>query len=179
MWIPFGSKDAARSNLAGLREALLWLQQGGLLGVFPAGEVSHLTWPQLVITDPVWSPTVAGLIRKSRAQAVPLFFAGHNGPLFQCLGLVHSFLRTALLPREAVNKSGKTIQVKIGRVIGQEKLQYLGSDDQVTELSAPAHLYVAGKFFPRQQKESPSAKALFKEKNQCWKILSRRWTRSS
>ncbi len=63
---------------------------------------------------------------------MPLFFAGHNGPVFQCLGLIHSSLRTALLPREAVNKSGKTIQVKIGRVIGQEKLQYLRSDAQVT-----------------------------------------------
>ena len=103
---PFGTNHSTKANLASLREAMVWLKQGGLLGIFPAGEVSHLTWPKLEITDPVWSRTVARLIRKSRADAVPVFFAGQNGPLFQCLGMVHPLLRTALLPREALNKSG-------------------------------------------------------------------------
>lgn len=130
---PFGTRGSARANLAGLREALLWLQQGGVLGVFPAGEVSHLSWPGLEITDPVWSRTVARLIRKSGAEAVPVFFAGRNGPLFQCLGLAHPLLRTALLPREALNKSGKTIRVKIGRAIDREKVQSLRTDAEVTD----------------------------------------------
>ena len=100
---PFGTKDSARANLASLKEALLWLQQGGCLGVFPAGEVSHLAWPKLEVTDPIWSRTVARLILKSGADAVPVFFAGQNSTLFQCLGLIHPLLRTALLPREVLN----------------------------------------------------------------------------
>ncbi len=130
---PFGTKDSARANLASLKEALLWLKQGGLLGVFPAGEVSHLAWPNFEVTDPIWSRTVARLILRSGADAVPVFFAGYNSPLFQCLGLIHPLLRTALLPREALNKNGKTIQVKVGQMIDREKLQSFGSDDEVMD----------------------------------------------
>jgi len=168
---PFSGKGAARANLAGLRKALLWLQQGGLLAVFPAGEVSHLTWPHLKITDPVWSTTVAGLIRKSRAQVVPLFFAGHNGALFQCLGLIHPLLRTALLPREAVNKSGKTIQIKIGRVIGQEKIRYLGSDDQVTEYLRLRTYMLQENFSPVSTKNPLIPRSPVKKKNLLEKII--------
>lgn len=130
---PFGSKDAAKTNLASLKEAMLWLKQGGLLGVFPAGEVSHRGWPKLAVTDPIWSRSVARLIRRSGAEAVPVFFAGRNGPLFQCLGLLHPLMRTALLPREALNKDGKIIQVKVGQVIDRKKLQSLSSDDEVMD----------------------------------------------
>src|SRR3984885_10805030 len=39
---PFGGENAARANRKGLKDAIAWLKQGGLLSVFPAGEVSHL-----------------------------------------------------------------------------------------------------------------------------------------
>ncbi len=38
-----------------------------------------------------------------------------------------------MLPREALNKNGKTIQVKVGQVIDREKLQSLGTDDEVMD----------------------------------------------
>jgi putative hemolysin len=178
---PFGSKDSARANLASLKEALLWLKQGGLLGVFPAGEVSHPAWPKLEITDPVWSRTVARLILKSGADAVPIFFAGQNSPLFQCLGLIHPLLRTALLPREVLNKRGKTIQVKVGQAIEGEKLQSLGSDDEVMDYLRLRTYMLRGnfpspgknprlplpaknkKFFPEDIIGAPDLKAMIKE----------------
>ena len=164
---PFGSKDAAKANLASLKEAMLWLKQGGLLGVFPAGEVSHLGWPKLTITDPIWSRTVARLIRRSGADAVPVFFSGHNGPLFQCLGLLHPLVRTALLPRQALNKSGKTIQVKAGQVIGRQKLLGLSDDDAVMDYLRLRTLHVAGKFSPPgKARFSPGVTAL-PEKSGC------------
>jgi putative hemolysin len=130
---PFGTKDSTRANLSSLREALNWLKQGGLLGVFPAGEVSHRTRKKPVVTDPIWSRTVAGLIRKSHADAVPIFFDGHNGLFFQWLGIIHPLLRTALLPREALNKGGRTIQIKVGRMIDRGKLQSFQTDDETMD----------------------------------------------
>lgn len=130
---PFGTNHSTTANLAGLREAMVWLKQGGLLGIFPAGEVSHATWPKLEVTDPAWSRTVARLISKAGADVVPVFFAGRNGPLFQVLGMVHPMVRTALLPREVLNKRNTTIQVKIGQPIGQHKIQSLGSDAEVID----------------------------------------------
>jgi putative hemolysin len=39
---PFGGSKAKRANVAGMRKALRWLEEGGALLIFPAGEVSHL-----------------------------------------------------------------------------------------------------------------------------------------
>jgi len=129
---PFGTRSSAYASLAGLRQARSWLQQGGVVAVFPAGEVSHLHLAERAVTDPVWSPTLGWLVRQSGAAVLPVFFAGHNGILFQTLGLIHPFLRTLLLPREALNKGGKTIQVKIGQVIRPETLASFGSPAEVT-----------------------------------------------
>ena len=50
---PFGGAQAGRRNLAPLRECLKWLQAGGVLGIFPAGEVAHLQIRRrLGVTDP-------------------------------------------------------------------------------------------------------------------------------
>ncbi len=94
---------------------------------------------------------MARLIRRSGADAVPVFFAGHNGPLFQCLGLLHPLLRTALLPREALNKSGKIIQVKVGQVIDRQKLLGLSDDDAVMDYLR-LRTYMLRENFPRREK---------------------------
>ncbi len=130
---PFGTRESARANLRGLRQALAWLQQGGVLGVFPAGEVSHLHLSTRTVTDPVWSPTVARLQRQTQAAVLPVYFDGHNGMLFQALGMLHPLLRTTLLPREALNKTGKTIRVKLGQVIAPEVLAALKSATAVMD----------------------------------------------
>lgn len=97
---PYGRSDSTRANLRPAREAIAWLQKGGALGVFPAGEVAHIDFRLREITDPDWNASIARIIRKTNAPALPVFFGGSNGLLFQLAGLVQSRLRTALLPRE-------------------------------------------------------------------------------
>lgn len=111
---PFGTPGARQTNPSGLREALSWLAGGGLLVVFPAGEVAHLDLRRIGIEDPAWHPTAVRLIQRSGASAVPLFFSGKNSALFHMAGLVHPRLRTALLPHELWNKRGARIEVRIG-----------------------------------------------------------------
>src|SRR5262249_31782523 len=94
---PFGGPRPKGANLPGLRNALEWLEGGGLLVVFPAGEVASLSLRSRRVVDPAWSPSVARLIRRADATSVPLFIPGRNGALFQAAGLVHPALRTALL----------------------------------------------------------------------------------
>ncbi|HML16928.1 MAG TPA: GNAT family N-acyltransferase [Bryobacteraceae bacterium] len=112
---PFGG--AAKANWKSLRASLEWLKQGGVLVTFPAGEVASLQWPKMQIADPAWNANVARLIRISGAAALPAYFHGANGAGFQIAGLIHPGLRTALLPRELLNKRGRTIRVSIGRPI--------------------------------------------------------------
>jgi putative hemolysin len=125
---PFGGDDAKRTNPAVLRRALAWLKGGGALVVFPAGEVASLDLRSGRVTDPTWSPTVAGLIRASGAAAVPVFIPGRNGALFQTAGLIHPALRTALLPRQLAFRRKGPIELRIGRPIPAARLAELGDD---------------------------------------------------
>lgn len=118
---PFGGENAARTNLTPLRQALNWLKQGGLLVMFPAGEVSSYQ-PGQGVCDPPWSSTLSRLVKKSKSPVLPVFFLGDNGPLFQLAGRIHSSLRTLLLPRMMLNKAGKIIELRIGNLLSTKKL---------------------------------------------------------
>lgn len=119
---PFGSRDSAKRNLAGMKESVRWVNEGHMLAVFPAGEVSHIDLQKRAICDPEWSPTIARIIQKTRAAVLPVFFQGRNGNLFQIMGLIHPRLRTAMLPYEIASKRDCTIKVNIGRLIPYERL---------------------------------------------------------
>ena len=120
---PFGTHDAKQRNVTALRHAKRWLADGGLLVVLPAGEVAHLDLRLLKVVDPPWSSTVARLIHGASCPAVPAWFRGRNGLLFQAAGLLHPSLRTALLPRELLNRRGATVEMGIGGPIPFARLQ--------------------------------------------------------
>ena len=128
---PFGGDKAARSNLQPLRESIDWVQKGGVLCIFPSGTVSHLQIKGLTVTDPAWSVTAGRIIRKTAAPVLPIFFPGRNGLLFQTAGLIHPILRTALLPRQFLNKQRSEIKLKIGNLIPFEKLNSFASDEEL------------------------------------------------
>lgn len=128
---PFGTRDSLRRNIKPLKEAIRWVSKGGILGIFPAGEVSHLRLLKNEITDPEWSGSIIGLIRKTGASVIPLFFNGTNSTLFHIAGLVHRRLRTALLPRELLNKSNREVQVSLGKPISFERLKAFQSDKEM------------------------------------------------
>ncbi len=127
---PFGGRQATRDNLRGLRESLRWLKGGGVLGVFPAGEVAHFRWRARRIVEPPWNGTVAWLARESGAIVVPLHFRGANGPLFHLAGLVHPRLRTALLPRELLNKNRRPLEAVMGAGMPAECLNAFAADSE-------------------------------------------------
>jgi putative hemolysin len=125
---PFGGGAARRSNRHGLRESLEWLKKDGMLVVFPAGEVASFQPRRRIVTDPPWSRTVARLITLAKAPVLPMFLEGRNGLAFQIAGLIHSRLRTALLPREFLNKTGKALTVRTGNLVPYKKFESFDSD---------------------------------------------------
>lgn len=120
---PFGGRTAAQRNGRPLRRALGHLQQGGLLVVFPAGEVAHLRLPAAQVAEPAWQETAARLVQHSQATVVPVHFPGRNSGVFQLAGLIHPRLRTALLPRELINKQGHILAVRIGTPLPYARLK--------------------------------------------------------
>ena len=125
---PFDTKQSITANLKPIREAVRWLKNGGLLGIFPAGEVSHLEWNKWEITDPTWSTVSARMVRKTQATVVPAFFSGKNSYAFQVAGLIHPRLRTAMLPREMLRKANATIELRFGKSIPFEKMEKFKND---------------------------------------------------
>ena len=120
-------------NRIAVREALAWLRDGGMLAVFPAGEVSHWQFPQAEIADPVWSDTAARLIRRTGAAALPVYFCGRNSVSFHLLGLIHPGLRTAFLLQEFLQQKGRTVEVRVGSEIPSDSLASTTDDREVVE----------------------------------------------
>ena len=128
---PFGVDKL--QNVRGLKECLHHLRHGGCLGVFPSGEVSSLNLQTRQIEDPKWSTHISGLIRRTGASVLPIFFEGKNDALFQLAGLIHPRLRTALLPRALLKTRDKAMRLQIGRLISAREIGSFTSDQQVAD----------------------------------------------
>jgi putative hemolysin len=124
---------AAKENWRSLRQSIDWVKKGGMLVVFPAGEVSSLNLSKLEICDPKWDDKVTRIIQMAGAVSLPMFFHGVNSAMFQVAGLIHPRLRTMLLPRELANKRGGTIRISIGRPIKAQSLIRLKNETTATD----------------------------------------------
>ena len=130
---PFHTDRSIEENRRALRQSLTWLQRGGMLAIFPAGEVSHWQMQAAQVSDPEWTDTAARLTRHSGAAALPVYFCGHNSMGFQLLGMIHPSLRTAFLLQEFLQQEGKTIEVRVGSAIDNGAITGLTGDREATE----------------------------------------------
>lgn len=135
---PFGEPGARHLNSAGLRQALQFLAKGGLLVVFPAGEVSHLGWASRGVADPAWHPAVARLLRVAQRLApqlrvIPAAIEGRNSAAFQIAGMIHPRLRTAMLVRELLAQKGKQRRLRFGTVCRAESVLEGRSDGEAIQ----------------------------------------------
>jgi putative hemolysin len=145
---PFGQKSAINKNRTALKKAVRWVRSGGLLMVFPAGEVSHFRWKTQKIEDPEWDARVARLIRWTRAKVVPVYFKGRNSLTFQTAGVIHPILRTLMLPREMLKKQSTHIHLKIGSPIPYRRISGItGDKDLIAYLRF--RTYLLGNAFDR------------------------------
>src|SRR6516164_9568426 len=86
---PISGRSAVRKNGRGLRQSIEHLRKGGVLVIFPAGEVAHFRWRAGMVTDAEWNPAVVRLVRIVGAPVVPMYISGANGPVFQIAGMAH------------------------------------------------------------------------------------------
>jgi putative hemolysin len=130
---PIGTPESVQNNRNALKQAMGWVRDGGMLAIFPAGEVSHWRLPENEIADPTWNDTAARLIRRSSAFALPIFFCGRNSFSFHLIGLLHPRLRTAFLLQEFLQQEGKTVSVRVGNAIPTEMVTALPDHREATE----------------------------------------------
>lgn len=128
---PFGTREAVRNNFGPLRETMACLRRGGMVGIFPAGEVSHLRWQCPRISDPPWNSQIAAIVRRTGASVLPVYFNGANSLFFQLSGLLHPRLRTVMLPREMLKKTDSAVHVKIGTPLPFKRLEKFSRDAEM------------------------------------------------
>ena len=127
---PFGSKESVSQNGKGVREVLSWLDGGGALLAFPAGEVSHFDFRRRAIIDPSWNEKIVRFIRHTRSTVLPVFVNGANSLAFQIMGMVNARLRTARLLHELANKDHQRVEIRVGAPVSWDSLQSLGADEE-------------------------------------------------
>ena len=155
---PFARSSSTKVNLQPIRESINWARHGGLLCIFPAGAVSHWQMKRKEVSDPQWSSTVGRIIRKAECPVVPIYIRGHNGWGFQVAGMIHPLLRTALIPKEFLNKRGKKIHLMIGNTIPFEKVKsFAGDEELMTYLRLRTYILGNTSHTPQQSAEGNSS----------------------
>jgi len=126
---PFDTKDRGK-NLRGLREAKAHVEAGGMLVIFPAGAVATWTKGLRSVRDFPWSRSIVRFIRDAACPVVPVCIEARNSIIFHLLGKIHPMLRTAMLPREMLNKRGRTIAINIASPLTPKRAAELRTLEQ-------------------------------------------------
>ena len=130
---PFeGRKDAFNSS-SGMRETLKHLQEGGCIGIFPAGEVSNKNNEYGEVLDKPWEKTALKLIKKAKVPVVPMYFHATNSKIFYNVAKLHPDLQTIMLPAEMMKKREKPIRIRIGKPISVKQMEEEESIEELGE----------------------------------------------
>lgn len=114
---PFEDNKSLTSSFSGIRTAYKIIENGGGLGIFPAGEVSTYYGKNKYTADKEWKHSILKLIQNCKVPVIPIYFDGTNSKRFHILGKIHPVLRTINLPNELIKKKGQTLSMNIGRKI--------------------------------------------------------------
>ncbi len=130
---PYETNHAKKKNVNQLKKLLQYLKEGGMIHVFPAGEVSSYKWKSGKVEDREWNEGISKIIRKTEATVIPLYFHGRNSLLFQTIGFLSPYIRTVFLPGEFVRPREKNIRYRIGAPITADVIQKFDSTVLLSE----------------------------------------------
>ncbi len=116
------SNDPAKkaASMRGIAASIKHVKEGHVLGFFPAGAVSKLTW-KFRIEDREWQPNVMRIIKRLNVPVVPIYFHGHNSWWFTFLGMIDWRLRTLRLPAEVFHRDKPHFRISVGKAIMPEE----------------------------------------------------------
>lgn len=114
--------DSLRMNIEMRKLAMAHLAEGGVIVLFPAGQVATAPgWFDRAV-EPEWLPFTAKMILKSNAQVVPVYFPGQNSRWFHIANHLSLTIRQGLLLHEIVHAMRKPQKPVIGPAIGRDMI---------------------------------------------------------
>jgi putative hemolysin len=130
---PFEGKKEIRNSATGMRETLKHLENGGCVGIFPAGEVSNKNNSYGEILDREWEKPALKLIKMAKVPVVPMYFHAKNSTLFYQVSKIHPSLQTLMLPAEMMNDREKPIRIRIGKPITVKTMDDMETIEELGE----------------------------------------------
>jgi putative hemolysin len=115
--------NALKMNIAMRRKAMEHLSEGGVIILFPAGQVATSPGWFDAAEEADWLPFTAKMVLKSKARVVPIFFPGQNSRAFQIANRLSITIRQGLLLHEisyAMNKPQKPV---IGTALERDSIE--------------------------------------------------------
>ena len=147
---PFEARKDIYSSSNGIRETLKHLQQGGCVGIFPAGEVSNKNNEYGEILDKKWGKPALKLIKMAKVPVVPMYFHAKNSRLFYQVSKIHPDLQTLLLPSEMMHNREKPIRIRIGKPISVKVLDDHETSDEMGEF-LQKKIYMLKSYYERRK----------------------------
>ena len=124
-----------------MRGSLKHLENGGCIGIFPAGEVSNRNNEFGEVLDKKWEKPALKLIKMAKVPVVPMYFHAKNSRLFYQMAKLHPNLQTLMLPAEMMHKREKPIRVRLGKPVSVKVLEDHDSIEEMGEfLQKKIHL---------------------------------------
>ena len=130
---PFEGRKELKNSSTGMRETLKHLENGGCVGIFPAGEVSNRNNEFGEIRDKKWEKPALKLIKMAKVPVVPMYFHAKNSRLFYQMAKIHPDLQTLLLPAEMMHRRDKPIRIRFGKPIAVKVLEDQDSIEEMGE----------------------------------------------
>jgi len=113
---PFVKKNDRVSTGSGTEKVSEHLAEGGILCVFPAGEVSQFDTMH-ILSDKQWNYSTLKFIKQQKVPVVPIHFQGNNSRLFYLMGNIHPSLINMKLPTEILYRHKRPVKIRIGSPI--------------------------------------------------------------
>ncbi len=120
------TREALETNIATRKEAMQTLENGGAIGIFPAGGVAVSEKPHKgPAVDTAWHPFAAKMIKKTGATVIPVYFGGQNSRLFQIASHYSYTLRLALFFFETARRIGSELEFVVGEPITPAEIEMI------------------------------------------------------
>ena len=123
------SKDAAKINIKSKNDTIEFINKGGLVIIFPSGEVATSERLFKKAVEKEWKPLIGSIVRKVNCKILPVYCRGQNSFLFQLTGIINYKLRRILFARELINKSNKKFYAECGELLDSQLFHKMNNSE--------------------------------------------------
>jgi len=129
--VPFPHEaDSFNESIKMRKTAMAHLKNGGVIILFPAGEVSSAKTFFGPAIESEWNPFTAKMISRSGAKVLPIYFPGQNSRLYLIADQISATIRQGLLLHEVVHALNKPQRPVVGKLLEPEELKERSSNQR-------------------------------------------------